>query len=94
MSEKVAKFKIGDKVRVTKDNTIPSGYGLKKGDIVTILEVGNASEDGINYTLIVSDDGNYLFDTEVIHVRCKNTRLARKLYPKANVSECGEWIYV
>lgn len=35
----------------------------------------------------------YIFN-EKFKAKCKNTRLARKLYPDAEVSECGEWIYV
>ncbi len=33
-------------------------------------------------------------EDELEFARCKNTRLARKMYPDAKISECGEYIYV
>lgn len=91
MSEKVAQFKIGDIVKIVK-NECRSINSI--GDVGIITQIkGN----GRHIRVFVEKRG-YLHGTcnypSDLILRCKNTRLARKLYPKAEVTEDGEWIYV
>ncbi len=81
-------FKLGDKVRCI-DNSNRADV-IKKGKVYIISEVR-----GSYYYLEEVNDNVYFVERRFeLLTKCKATRLAKKLYPDAEVSECGEWIYV
>lgn len=97
LSESVSKFKVGDKVKVVRYHEDSESaakryldkYEVYLGGIVELVEIHSM-------TLYATYKGKkvILDPTEVELCKYKNTRLAKKMYPKARVSECGEWIYV
>lgn len=96
------KFKIGDKVELRKDskyffNRKPWIHTDEYGTIFEVL-ADESNEDHIYGILWDSSSFKrsncFLRAIDIQYPKYKNTRLARKMFPKADISECGEWIYV
>ena len=83
----MSKFKVGDHVEIVR--------GVSKGHKGVIDRV-TSSKYMTSGKHVYSFKGSYVgyFDDDLEHSRVKNPRLARKMFPKAEVSEDGEWIYV
>ncbi len=92
-------FKVGDIVRV-KMNTELDGRNKFRGESGTISRVfknipltGQALRYVIDFKNI-HNDGWIFYTKDLEYCRVKATRLAKKMYPNVEVSECGEWVYV
>lgn len=91
-------MKIGDifygnygKIRVLSINTKARRNANELCTFVNYEYISN-----MNGGELLNKGGGCFIDTfnKAFKKQVKATRLARKLYPDAEVSECGEWIYV
>lgn len=83
------KFEIGHKYNLFEDDVY---IITRMSNDLIFLELLNIK--GIPLAYSEHDFIKFFGYLKRIKDKCKNTRLARKLYPDAEVSECGEWIYV
>ena len=90
MSEFTGKFKVGDVVRYV-GNYNERLYGRK----FTIVGIDDQSDCPyrLEVTTVESLTGTFdCYEKSLEHIRIKNTKLARRLYP--DYKEDGEWLII
>lgn len=90
----MSKYKKGDKIKVSSTPNVGDGY---EGKVLIISEYLYDWKDDLGeWYRFVDENGEF----EVNLPECdfmsivKNNRLAKKMFPNAEESEDGEWLYV
>lgn len=100
-----SRFKAGDRVKVISLRHYFKKHYIEKFGTILHNEIDHENRWVIrfdNSDLNCSAYDEYkggcsswvFFDEELEHARVKNNRLAKKLYPNAEESEDGRWLYV